>query len=192
MTADRGSEFHTFCNTAHGEKCDIHFLVENEVISNKERVEKMEEKTRQSFSDLQKILNDFIIEVRSYIGVQTHRDMDHQEVKMLVNKNTSDIGDLKSVIKSMSDNSNHIHNVVSNINTNIGKLTESIQTMDKRVISKDVIEDIAQKAVIMEKSAKQEKWFESLPARVSATVAVISFIAFFTIKIVLLLTVTTP
>lgn len=170
----------------------MHFLVENEVISNKERIEKMEEKTRESFNDLQKTLNAFIIEVRSYIGIQTHRDIDHQEVKMLVNKNASDINDLKSIIKSISDNSNHINSVVGNINTSIGRLTESIQTMDKRVLSKDIIEDIAQKAVIMEKSAKQEKWFESLPARISATVAVISFIAFFTIKIVLLLTAATP
>jgi hypothetical protein len=188
---DRGSEFHTFCKSG-AEKCDMHFLVENEVISTKERVEKMEEKTRQSFSDLQKTLNDFIIEVRSYIGIQSHRDVDHQEVKSMVNRNTTDIGELKSAVKSISENSSNVSKAVVDINNNISKLTETLQTVNKAVLSKSEIEDIAQKAIIIEKSTKQDKWFESLPAKVSATVAVVSFIAFFTVKIVLLLLAVAP
>jgi len=165
----------------------MHFLVENEAFTNTKRLEKLEEKTRQSFSDLQKTLNEFIIEVRSYIGVQTHRDLDHQEVKVLVNKNTSDIGDLKSIIKSMSDNSTTMSRAVSDINNNITTLTSNIRIMDKAMLTKGDVESITQSAIITEKSNKQEKWFESLPAKVSAAVAVISFVAFFTVKIVLLL-----
>jgi len=188
----RESEFHSFCKSGSGEKCDMHFLIENETIANTKRLEKLEEKTRQSFSDLQKTLNDFIVEVRSYIGIQTHRDIDHQEVKSMVNKNTSDISDLKSIIKSISDNSTTVNKAVTDINDNIGKLASSIQIIDKSILSKRDVEDIAQKAVIFEKSSKQDKWFESLPAKVSAAVAVISFIAFFTVKIVLLLLAGTP
>ena len=190
--ADRTPEFRTFKKGDTGEKCSLHFLVENEVLSNTNRMEKIEENTRVSFSELQKTLNDFIVEVRSYIGSQGHRDKGYEEVRSLSTKNTSDIGDLKLDIKSMLDHSTHANKSIEDIKENIQKLTESIKTIDKTILTKSDVEDIAQKALVMEKSDKQQKWFDSLPAKISATVALVSFVAFFAIKIILLFMAVAP
>ena len=184
----KSPEFHTFCKSDGEEKCNMHFLIENEVLSNRDRMEKMEEKTRHSLNDLQKTLGDFVIEVRSYIGIQTHRENDNHETKLLVSKNTSDIYEMKSAIKTMTDSTNHMSKAVMDMGDTINTMSESIQTINKNTLNRNDVEEIAQKIIVFDKNAKQEKWFESLPAKVSAGVAVISFVTFFTIKIVLLLT----
>lgn len=180
-------EFQTFCKNDGEEKCNMHFLIENEVLSNRDRMEKLEERTRQSLSDLQKTLSDFVIEVRSYIAVQVHRDNDNHETKILVNKNTSDIYDMKSAIKTITDNTTHMSDAVVNMGGTIKTLSETIQNIDKNSLSKKDVEEIAKNAIVLDKSVKQEKWFDSLPAKISAGIAIVSFVAFFTVKIVLLL-----
>jgi KaiC/GvpD/RAD55 family RecA-like ATPase len=173
---DRSSGFASLCRGSSSEKCDLHFLVENEVAAQGRKMDKLEEASKVSFNDLHKTLNDFIVEVRSYIGSQSHKDRSFEEMRTMVNKNTSDINDMRLVLGSMTT-----------ISSNLQKLTEAIQIIDKSILTKSDVESITQTALVVEKSKKQDKWFDSLPAKVSAGVAVISFIAFFTIKIVLLL-----
>jgi methyl-accepting chemotaxis protein len=187
MVSNKSPEFQTFCKNNHGEKCDMHFLVENEVISNKDRIEKMEEKTRQSFGELQKTLNEFVIEVRSYIGIQTHRDSDHQEVRGMTRKNSSEIGELKSAIGAISINSQIMAKSVGDISNNVKELNDSIQEIDKKILTKTDVQSIADNAIVKERASKQDKWFDSVPAKISATIAVVSFVSFFIVKIIMLL-----
>lgn len=184
--SDRDTTFPSYCKGS-SEKCDLHFLVENDVLTTKSRVEKLEENTKVSFEELQKTLNNFIVEVRTYIGSQAFRDRDQEDIRLTAKSNSSDIHELKSSIKSMIDSSVHTNKAINDINDNIKKLTESINDVDKVIVSKSDVVDIVDNALNEHKNVETDKWFEKLPAKVSAAMAVLTFIVYYTTKIVLML-----
>lgn len=185
---DNNTDFATFSrNKEQPGRCDLHFLVENEIMNNKSRVEKLEDKTRVSFQELQQTLNGFIVEVRSYIGTQGFRDREMDDIKKSGKDNSTDISDLKSSLKLIIENNVTLNKTISNINSNLHDLDVTVKKIDKSMVGKDEVSEIAKNVVINDKSENTQKWFDSLPAKLSAGMAVISFIAFFTTKIVMLL-----
>jgi len=182
----KGLDFKTLC-AKDGERCDLHFLVENEVIQNKARVEKLESRTADSFMELNKSLNDLIVEMRTYVGSQEFRDNAQKEMKSLTRHNTEDITELKTSLNSLDIQIKNVNELNVKTNTLLQTLSDEIKALDKTVLSKNQITEVIKNVLISEKNTKSEQWFDSLPAKISAGVALLSFIAFFTIKIVVLL-----
>jgi hypothetical protein len=185
--SDKNTDFNTFCVKGTGEKCDLHFLVENEILTAKGRLERLEDDTKVSFDELQKTLNNFIVEVRSYIGSQGFRDRDQDEVKSHTRTNTNEIIDLKISIKSMIDNSYHVTKTVSDLGDTVKTLSDTMKDMDRFHIRKDDVIEIVDNIINKDKNISNQKWFESIPAKISATATVVSVFLFYTIKIILMI-----
>lgn len=169
------------------QKCDLHFLVESEIFQTKERVEKLENKIDSSYDTLNRNINDLVLQMRTYMAQQEFRDSAQKDVKTMTLNNSGEISELKSSIKSVKDQNKSVVDAIGRMESTISTLSGNIRDMDKTVISKDEITDIVKNAIVADKNVGRDQWFESLPAKVSAGAAVLSFIAFFTIKIVLML-----
>lgn len=180
------TDFKTLCAKG-GERCDLHFLVENEVIQTKARVEKLEEKAAIDRDSTNKQINELSLQMKTYFAEQKYRDSEQKDVKGMTQGNTNDINELKSSIKSVEDRSKNVVEAIGRMERTVSALSSDIKDMDKTIINKDQVSEIVKNAIVDDKNTGRDKWFESLPAKVSAGVALLSFIAFFTIKIVVML-----
>lgn len=183
---NQSTDFKTLCAKG-GERCDLHFLVENEVIQTKARVDKLEEKSANSYEVLNKTMNDMLVQMRTYMAQQEFRDAAQQDLKTMTLNNINDIVELKSSIKSVENQNKNVVDAIDKMAVSINTLSSDIKDMDKTVLGKDEVAEIVSNAIVADKNSSQNQWFESLPAKVSAGVAILSFIAFFTIKIVVML-----
>jgi hypothetical protein len=184
---ERNTDFKALCATKGGVHCDLHFLVENEVMQTSKRVDKLEEKTTNSFDTLSVSLNDMVIQMKTFINSQEFRDKSSSEMRTLTLENTTDINDLKSSLKSVVEHNKNVTDVLAKIDRDISSISGDIKDLDKTVLGRDEVTSIVKNAIVVDKNSGRDQWFESLPAKVSAGVALISFIAFFTIKIVVML-----
>lgn len=175
------------CMHGEGEKCDLHFLMEKSVQDNENRVGNLEKSTKESFDNLNKSLSDFTLEVRTYINTQQYRERDQNELRDITKSNSNDISEMKASLKSVSEHYDQVSKSIDKINSSVMDLTTSMKDLDKTVLNKDDIIEMVENAMIKDKSEGRDKWFESLPAKISAGVAIFSFIAFFTVKMVVLL-----
>lgn len=175
------------CMHGEGEKCDLHFLMEKSVMDNENRIEKLEKSTNESFDNLNKNFSDFTLEVRTYINTQQYRERDQNELRDITKSNSNDISEMKASLKSVSEHYDQVSKSIDKINGSVMDLTTSMKDLDKTVLSKDNVVEMVENAMIKDKNTGREKWFDSLPAKISAGVAIFSFIAFFTVKIVVLL-----
>lgn len=176
------------CGTGeHGKVCELHFLVANEMAYANKRMEKLEEKTDDSLQELGKSLNDLTLQVNTFVGTQTYREKSQDEMDKATLKNTTDIGELKSSLKSVENQNGSILASVDKLEKTMSRMSTDIKEIDKTMLEKDDVTEIVKNTIMAEKNIDQGKWFESLPAKVSAGVAVLSFISFFTIKIVVML-----
>ena len=172
---------------AGGEKCDLHFIVENEVVQTKKRVDKLEEKTVNSYDQFNSTINDLVVQMRTYMGQQEYRDTAQQDLKVTTNKNVGEINDLKSSIKSVENQNRGVVDAIGKLENTISGLAVDMKDMDRKVLGKEQITEIVTNAIVADKNSGREQWFQSLPAKVSAGAAVLTFISYFTVKIVIML-----
>lgn len=182
----KDTDFKTLCSSTT-EKCDLHFLVEREVMQTKARVDKLEDRTSSSYDALNKTINDLALQMRTFMAQQEFRDTAHNDLKTMTLANITDINELKSSMKSVEDQNRSVVDAIGRIERSVNGLSNDIRDMDKTVMSKNEITDIVKNAIVADKNTGRDQWFESLPAKVSAGVALLSLIAFFTIKIVVML-----
>ena len=180
----KNTELPLFKCSGGSEKCDLHFLVENEIISTKGRLDSLERNSSESFKDMQRTLSDFANEVRTYMGIQGFRDRDHDEVKNITKTNTSEIHDIKATLKILVDSGDNTKKSMSEIKDSISDLTRTMKDIDKSIVSEDRISKMVKSAITEEAKSRKDKWFEAVPAKLSVTVAAISFIAFFIFELV--------
>ena len=147
----------------------------------------MEEKCHYRSNEISNSITDLIVQMNTYIGSQEYRDLAQKEMRDLTLKNTDDINQLKSSLKSVEDKTNVVSVTVDKIDTNLDKISDNLKDMDRAVLSKDEVKDIVKHTLLSDKNISNNAWFSSLPAKVSAGVAVLTFITFFTIKIVMIL-----
>lgn len=184
MESNKNTELPLFKCGGGGEKCDLHFLVENEIISTKNRLDSLEKNSNESFKEMKKSLNEFIGEVRTYIGIQAFRDKDHDDVKSDTKSNTAEIHDIKISIRTLLDSNDNVKRSMDDINDSIRNLSVSIKDMDRSIVSEDRISKMVKSAITEDANSRKDKWFETVPAKLSVTVAAISFVAFFIFELV--------
>ena len=167
-----------------GEKCDLHLIIENEVLQNKRRVEKLEERTTQSFELVNKSLGDLIVRINTYIGSQEYRDMTQMEMKTLTLKNTEEIGDLKSTIKSIGVQNDSVVRSLNKIDANMDTISKNIASMDKTILGREEVVEVVEKWILEDKNTDNTRWMDSLPAKVSAAMTVLTFISYMVVKVI--------
>ena len=177
----------SLCARSGGERCDLHFLVENEIIQTKSRVDKMDEKFNSSVEALNKSMNDLMVEMRDYTTSQRYRDDHQQEMKATTSTNTSEINELKSSLKSVEGQNKVVIDAIDAMRKGIGELSTDIKSIDRTVLSKEDVTEIVKNIITHEKSITSEKWIDSLSAKIAALLSVVSFVTFFTLKVITML-----
>lgn len=174
--------------TNDGNKCDLHFLVESEINRSNENFYQLEERQVKSFESLNSSIMALTVQMKTFLAQQEFRDNENKEVKIMTLNNTNDINDLKSSLKSVHEHNKNVVDAISRMDATIGELSSEIRGINKTILGKEDVENVARMAISDEKSSSSDEWYKTLPAKVSATVAVLSFVLFYAIKIVTLLT----
>jgi len=182
----KSSEFKSLCSSS-GKKCDLHFMMENEVLQTKERVDRLDERQTMSYDALKTSITDLVMQMRTYMAQQEFRDALQQDVKSMTMNNADDINELKSSIKSVESQIKSVGSAVVRMERSIISLSVDIKDLDKTVLNKGQIIEVVRNSIVADKNTERGQWFESLPAKASAGVAILSFITFFTIKIVVMI-----
>ena len=175
------------CIGGSGERCDLHFIVENEVVQTKHRVDKLEKRTDESYSTLTTTLNDLSLKMGTYIATQEYKDTASQEMRNKTLNNSEEINELKSTVKSVEEHNKSVSESLSRIDRNLSILSNDFKDMDKTIVDKEGITEIVNNAIVADKNQDKDRWFDTLWVKISAGVSVLSFIAFFTVKIVVTL-----
>lgn len=161
--------------------------LQHELHKVKTDVDKVEDKYTKSYNSLNTTLNDMKTQMDHHIMEAGYKGRQEEEMNTMTKKNADDIGELKSSVKSVEESNSSIKTSIDILSHEFKEMGRTITNMDKKLLDKGDVTEIVDNAIIKDKTDYQTKWFESLPAKVSAGVALISFIAFFTIKIVLML-----
>jgi chromosome segregation ATPase len=183
---EKDIQYPCFSNSK-GEKCDLHFTFQNEVTKNKRDLDKLESKTTHKLEELRESIESFRNEFKEYVFERKHMEKDYGRVEETTKSNTIDISDIKSSLKDVVNHYDNVNKSIFEINENIKLLSDNIRAIDKTILSKQDVIDIVENRLLIEKSRGTDRLFDSLPAKISAGVAFLSFIAFFTLKIVVLL-----
>jgi len=195
-------EHTSLCSAKSGDRCDLHFVVENEVLQTKSRVDKLEEKTQQNIDDIKSSINELVVEMKTYMSTQQSenkfKDESSKDMRELTIHNSSEINDLKVSLKSAMSNHDIITNTIHDMgesmksisrDTNEGmkSISRDISNMDRLILTKTDVVDIVKTTILEEKTSGRDRWVDSLPAKVSAAAAVLTFTTYFTVKIVVML-----
>lgn len=174
-----------------GDKCNLHFIVENEIMSTKGRLDKFEERTSKTFTDLQRSFTDLSTDVKTFMSSQNYRDREYDRMGNETKANTNDISDIKSSLKLLIDSNTNVTRSVVDISDTLRSLNSTMVNMDKSIVSKDEINNIVKSAIIEEDHTRKTKWFDSVPAKISTIVAVLTFAAYWIGKLIILILATT-
>lgn len=183
------TEFRTLCGLPgrDNQKCDLHFVVENEISRNKRDMEEFKKDSKQDIHDIKDSLNNLIVDVKSNMKSQELRDEVQDELKKSYKQNTEDINDLKSKIVSISESQRSLIDTVDNIDRKIGDIGTSLKDIDKERINKEDVNDIVENIITRENNIRSNNFFNTLPGKISAFIGVLTFISYFVFEIMKLI-----